>query len=143
MIRLYALAAAAILSCGSAQAMTQQEACIARAIYWEARGTSEAGMRAVAEVIHNRVRHPAFPKTPCAVVYQRLGGVCQFSWACTHARNVTPPNNASWAAARRIAMQPPGCLTNGAIYFREKSRRWRHLEQVAEIDNHVFYSNRR
>ena len=137
-----AIAAAIIVIAPAAKADVQRD-CIARAIYWEARGTSEAGQRAVAEVIWNRVRHPAFPKTPCAVVYQRIRGVCQFTWACTQARYTTPPNNASWAAAKRIAAQPVGCLTNGALYFREKSRRWRHLEQVAEIDNHVFYSNRR
>jgi len=145
MTRMYALAAAAILSCGSVQAMTQQEACIARAIYWEARGTSEAGQRAVAEVIWNRVRHPAFPKTPCAVVYQRSRNVCQFSWVCTHTRNVAPPNNAHWALAKRIAQQPPGDLTHGALFFREKKnrRQWRHLIEVAEIDDHIFYVSRR
>lgn len=142
---LRALILAAFLSCGTAHAMTQQEACIARAIYWEARGTSEAGQRAVAEVIWNRVNHPSFPKTPCAVVYQQRDGVCQFSWACTHARNVTPRNSPAWQNAVRIARQPPGDLTNGALFFhaRRYRARWWHLEEVAQIDDHIFYAIRR
>jgi hypothetical protein len=122
----------------------EQRACIARAIYWEARGLSENGQRAVAEVIWNRVNHPAFPKTPCAVVFQRSGGVCQFSWACSSVRNVMPPRNASWQAAWHIAGEAPGDITNGALYFRTKRyrSRWRHLVEVAEVDEHVFFTHK-
>jgi spore germination cell wall hydrolase CwlJ-like protein len=122
-----------------------QRDCIARAIYWEARGLSDDGQRAVAEVVWNRVRHPAFPKTPCAVVYQRTGNVCQFSWVCTRSKNIRPPNNSAWQAAYRIAGEQPGNLTKGAIYFHAKRHRvrWRHLLEVAEIDSQVFYTHRR
>lgn len=139
-----AIALAALLCITPAQA-ADQRACIAKAIYWEARGTSEAGQRAVAEVIWNRVNHPSFPKTPCAVVYQQRNGRCQFSWACTHARNVTPRNSPAWQNAARIAQQPPGDLTNGALFFhaRRYRARWHHLEEVAQIDDHIFYGMRR
>jgi spore germination cell wall hydrolase CwlJ-like protein len=128
-----------------ARALDQQQNCIARAIYWEARGLSENGMRAVAEVIHNRMKHPNFPKTACAVVYQRSNSVCQFSWVCTNARNIVPPNNVYWQRAKTIAQEAPTNLTNGALFFHAKRyrSRWRHLLEVAEIDNHIFYSTRR
>ncbi len=139
-----AIALAALLCITPAQA-ADQRACIAKAIYWEARGLSENGQRAVAEVIWNRVNHPSFPKTPCAVVYQQRNGTCQFSWACTHARNVTPRNSPAWQNAVRIARQPPGDLTNGALFFhaRRYRARWHHLEEVAQIDDHIFYGMRR
>ncbi|MBU6253311.1 MAG: cell wall hydrolase, partial [Alphaproteobacteria bacterium] len=59
------------------------ERCLTDAIYYEAASESEDGQRAVAQVVLNRLRHPAWPKTICGVVYQGsdLPG-CQFSYAC-------------------------------------------------------------
>src|SRR3546814_1037743 len=44
--------------------------CLAEAVYYEARSESEEGQRAVAQVVLNRVRHPAYPGSVCGVVYQ-------------------------------------------------------------------------
>ena len=57
--------------------------CLTQAVYYESRGESRSGQSAVAQVILNRVRHPAFPKSVCGVVFQgaKTGG-CQFSFAC-------------------------------------------------------------
>ncbi|HYD12168.1 MAG TPA: cell wall hydrolase [Allosphingosinicella sp.] len=79
--------------------------CLTEAIYYEARSESEDGQRAVAQVVLNRVRHPAYPNTVCGVVYQgaeRTTG-CQFSFTCT---GVMGPigEPAAWDRARRIAM---------------------------------------
>lgn len=60
------------------------EQCLTAAIYYEAASEPDAGQRAVAQVVLNRVAHPAFPKTVCGVVYQgseRSTG-CQFSFTC-------------------------------------------------------------
>src|ERR1700677_1873993 len=55
--------------------------CMTAAVYYEARGESAAGQAAVAQVVLNRVRHPAFPKSVCAVVYQGAAThSCQFSF---------------------------------------------------------------
>ncbi|MCZ3110870.1 cell wall hydrolase, partial [Acinetobacter baumannii] len=57
--------------------------CMAAAVLYEA-GDDAVGQRAVAQVVINRVRHPAFPKTICAVVFQgsdRATG-CQFTFTC-------------------------------------------------------------
>ena len=58
--------------------------CLTEAVYYEARSESEEGQRAVAQVVLNRVRHPAYPNSVCGVVYQgseRVTG-CQFSFTC-------------------------------------------------------------
>lgn len=77
--------------------------CLATAIYYESASESDAGQRAVAQVILNRVRHPAFPATICGVVYQgseRAG--CQFSFACDGAM-ARVPSSSGWARALRNA----------------------------------------
>lgn len=71
--------------------------CLAKNIYFEARGESTRGKVAVANVTMNRVDSPYYPNTICGVVYQakhstwwlkhhnRLVPVrhqCQFSWYC-------------------------------------------------------------
>lgn len=138
-----AIILAALVCLGLPAKAADQRDCIARAIYWEARGLSENGQRAVAEVIWNRVNHPSFPKTPCGVVYQRTRNVCQFSWVC--AGKGAPPKNHAWQIAYHLAGERPSSITNGAIYFHAKRHRvrWRHLTEVAEIDSHVFYSQGR
>jgi len=78
--------------------------CLTEAIYYEARSESDAGQRAVAQVVLNRVRHPSYPNTVCGVVYQgshRTTG-CQFSFTCT---GVMGPitESAAWQRARQIA----------------------------------------
>ena len=77
--------------------------CLTDAIYYEAASEPDAGQRAVAQVVLNRVRHPAFPATVCGVVYQgseRRG--CQFSFACDGAM-ARVPARAAWARAGRVA----------------------------------------
>lgn len=87
--------------------------CLAAAQLYEA-GDDAAGQRAVAQVILNRLRHPAFPKSICGVVFQgaerRTG--CQFSFTCdgTMARFSWRPDQ--WARARLIAT----AALSGSVY---------------------------
>jgi hypothetical protein len=77
--------------------------CLTAAIYYEAGSEPLAGQQAVAQVVLNRVRHPAFPATVCGVVYQgseRSG--CQFSFACDGAMRRVPAA-AAWSRAARVA----------------------------------------
>lgn len=77
--------------------------CLTAAIYYEAAREPDEGQRAVAQVVLNRVAHPAFPKTVCGVVYQgseRPG--CQFSFACDGAM-ARVPMAVWWTRARRVA----------------------------------------
>ena len=78
--------------------------CLTQAVYYEAGFESEAGKRAVAQVVLNRVRHPAFPKSVCGVVYQgseRTTG-CQFSFTCDGSLARIPARTA-WGSARQVA----------------------------------------
>ncbi|WP_375403669.1 cell wall hydrolase [uncultured Sphingomonas sp.] len=77
--------------------------CLTAAIYYEAASEPDVGQRAVAQVVLNRARHPAFPATVCGVVYQgseRRG--CQFSFACDGAMT-RAPSRAGWARAAGTA----------------------------------------
>ncbi|HYI64522.1 MAG TPA: cell wall hydrolase [Allosphingosinicella sp.] len=79
--------------------------CLAQAVFYEARSESEDGQRAVAQVVLNRVRHPAWPNSVCGVVYQgpmRPGGGCQFTFTCDGSLAVRPVG-LGWARARMIA----------------------------------------
>jgi len=71
---------------GKADAATRARAleCLTSAVYYEAGRESTDGQRAVAQVVLNRVRHPAFPSNVCGVVYEgstRPTG-CQFTFTC-------------------------------------------------------------
>ena len=69
---------------GGADVHQRALTCLTAAIYYEAASELEDGQRAVAQVVLNRVRHPAYPATVCAVVYQgsTLPTGCQFTFTC-------------------------------------------------------------
>ncbi|WP_244501425.1 cell wall hydrolase [Sphingomonas gellani] len=78
--------------------------CLTQAIYYEAASEPLAGQEAVAQVVLNRVRHPAFPATVCGVVYQGSERAhCQFSFACDGAMRRVPEPTALTRAARVAA----------------------------------------
>ncbi|MES2097926.1 MAG: cell wall hydrolase [Pseudomonadota bacterium] len=90
--------------------------CLSTAIYYEAASESDDGQRAVAQVILNRVRHPAFPATVCGVVYQgseRNTG-CQFSYACDGSM-ARGRSAAAMARATRIAYAALNGYVMGAV----------------------------
>jgi spore germination cell wall hydrolase CwlJ-like protein len=78
--------------------------CLTAAIYYEAASEPDAGQRAVAQVVLNRVAHPAYPNTVCGVVYQgserRTG--CQFTFTCDGSLARTP-NRMFWLRAESVA----------------------------------------
>jgi spore germination cell wall hydrolase CwlJ-like protein len=121
--------------------------CLTAAVYFEARSESADGQRAVAQVVLNRVRHPAFPKTVCGVVYQgsnRTTG-CQFSFTCdgSLAQGREPR---AWGRARKIAaaalagsvFAPVGLATH---YHTTAIHPWwaDSLSRAVTIGAHVFY----
>lgn len=122
-----------------------QVACLANALYHEARGEGVTGQQAVAEVILNRVDDSAFPRTVCGVVNQRGGGSCQFSFVCD-GRPDTPTNAAAYRQSLKIARAmldgAPRTLTDGATYFHTKAVRpvWsKRFVNTAQIGAHLFY----
>ncbi len=78
--------------------------CMTAAIYYEAASEPDAGQRAVAQVVLNRVAHPSYPNTVCGVVYQgseRSTG-CQFSFTCDGSL-ARIPNRLFWLRAENVA----------------------------------------
>ncbi len=119
--------------------------CLAKGIYFEARGETLEGQFAVAEVILNRVDSPLFPASVCAVVRQSGGGGCQFSWVCD-GRSDRVREGQAWQTAGRIAAVmlagAPRGLTQGATYFHSRAVRpsWsRSFRRTAVIGAHFFY----
>src|SRR4051812_28853888 len=89
---------------GNSATRKQALTCLASAVYYEAGSQDDNGERAVAQVVLNRVRHPAFPGTVCGVVYEgstRATG-CQFTFTCDGSL-YRQPDAAGWRRATRIA----------------------------------------
>lgn len=119
--------------------------CLARAIYFEARGEPIKGQAAVAEVVLNRVDSPQFPKTVCSVVNQSGAGGCQFSFTCDGYSDAIADKSA-WFVAKKIAAVymegAPRGLTKGATYFHTTGARtgWSgRFDLTARIGQHLFY----
>ncbi|ALL14420.1 cell wall hydrolase [Caulobacter henricii] len=121
--------------------------CLAEAVYYEARGETPSGQAAVAQVVLNRVRHPAFPKSICGVVFQgayrKIG--CQFSFACDGSMNRSRERGA-WRRAQKIAERAlTGTVMNevgSATHFHTTgvAPGWGpRLLKVAQVGMHVFY----
>jgi len=92
-----------ILATGTTEDRWRALQCLTTAIYYEAASEPDAGQRAVAQVVLNRVAHPAWPNTVCGVVYQGSERPsCQFSFACDGSL-ARKPMKAFWDRARRVA----------------------------------------
>jgi spore germination cell wall hydrolase CwlJ-like protein len=127
--------------------------CLATAIYFEARGEPQRGQIAVAQVVLNRLKNPAYPNTICAVVYQNKNKRhrCQFSFACDGiADRIT--DRKAWASSQALAtkiladdrtmfLSDVGAATHyHANYVRP---RWaRTMSKVDKIGRHIFYKTR-
>lgn len=98
---------------GSAAARAQALNCLASAIYYEAGNQDEDGERAVAQVVLNRVRHPAFPSSVCGVVYEgstKPSG-CQFTFTCDGSLSRAPDTD-GWRRAMQVAQD----ALSGSVY---------------------------
>ena len=120
--------------------------CLARTIYWEAKGEGEPGMSAVAAVVMNRLADPKFPKTVCAVVTQgKETGACQFSWWCDGRPDDVEeekPYAQATEIARRALNQQLADPTDGAVNFHTVAVRpnWAdEFVKTATIGDHIFY----
>lgn len=120
--------------------------CMTQAVYYEAANEPEAGKRAVAQVVMNRMRHPAYPNSVCGVVYQGVNlRVCQFSFTCDGALSRKPLAR-QWGQAAAVAQRalsgeqftPVGTATHyHANYVLPK---WAFtLDKVQVIGAHIFY----
>lgn len=121
--------------------------CLTQAVYYEAASEPDEGQGAVAQVVLNRVRHPAFPNTVCGVVYQgseRVTG-CQFSFTCDGSL-ARVPSVAGWARAERAAREALGGKVASAVgnsthyHANYVVPYWAPtLDKAATIGAHIFY----
>ena len=126
----------------------KQWACLAEALYFEARGEEIKGQFAVAEVILNRVDSAAFPSSPCGVVHQGTGRrfACQFTYDCDGRAEIIRDKKAYMQVGKVAQLMLEGAprrLTKGALYYHAKSvnPRWaKSFFKTATIGRHYFYA---
>lgn len=131
---------------GDAASIARATDCLAAGVLYEA-GDDPVGQRAVAQVILNRVRHPAFPKTVCGVVFQgserRTG--CQFTFTCDGAL-ARRYSDAAWERARAVA----SAWLSGAVEKAVGTATHYHtdwvvpywsasLDKISEVHTHLFF----
>ena len=129
-------------------ARAKAERCLADAIYFEARGETERGQEAVAQVVMNRVFTRFYPHDVCGVVYQNANRhrACQFSFACSGKRRQINESEA-WALANRIAKETldgklyvPAVGTSTHYHAIYVHPNWVHeMRKIAHYGIHDFY----
>jgi spore germination cell wall hydrolase CwlJ-like protein len=120
--------------------------CLTQAVYYEAGFEPLEGRRAVAQVVLNRTRHPAYPKSVCGVVYQSSRSrVCQFTFVCDGSLQRAPEAGA-WRQARAIAQAALAGYVERSVgsathYHADYvAPRWAPLlAKVSKIGAHIFY----
>ena len=120
--------------------------CLTQAVYYEAGYEPMEGRRAVAQVVLNRMRHPAFPKSVCGVVYQHNSSpVCQFSFVCDGAL-LRRPEAGAWQQAEQIARAALGGYVERSVgaathYHADYvAPRWAPLlTKISKLGAHIFY----
>lgn len=128
--------------------MESEARCLAEAVYFEARGETESGQAAVAQVVLNRVKSGLYPATVCGVVYQNRHRykACQFSFAC-EGRSLRITDSVSWNKAVRVAKGvTEGSMYNadvgGSTHYHANYVRpyWAsRLKKMDVIGRHIFY----
>ncbi|MBD8700100.1 cell wall hydrolase [Sphingomonas sp. CFBP 13714] len=132
---------------GTADDLARATDCLAAGTLYEA-GDDTVGERAVAQVVLNRLRHPAFPKTVCGVVFEgetRATG-CQFSFSCDGALLRWKPSEDAWRRARSVATaalsgnvyRPVGYATHyhtdWVVPYWQSS-----LDKIVAVGSHLFF----
>lgn len=120
--------------------------CLASAMIYEA-GDDPVGQAAVAQVVLNRVRHPAFPKSICGVIYEgseRATG-CQFTFTCDGALQ-RAPNPVAWRRAKDLAsMFLAGKIEPRVGMATHYHTDWVHpywsgsLDKIQRVGTHLFF----
>ncbi|MCB2048924.1 MAG: cell wall hydrolase [Novosphingobium sp.] len=121
--------------------------CLATAALYEA-GDDTTGQAAVAQVVLNRVRHPAFPGTVCGVVYQgaerRTG--CQFTFTCDGSLSRRTMSEAAWRRARAVADAALSGTVDATVGLATHYHtNWVYpywspsLRKLAQVGTHLFF----
>jgi spore germination cell wall hydrolase CwlJ-like protein len=121
--------------------------CLTQAVYYEAAVEPLQGRRGVAQVVLNRVRHPAYPNSVCGVVYQgserRTG--CQFSFTCDGSLLRTPMAS-PWREAQEVARAALAGYVERSVGTATHYHAdyvlpyWAYnLGKIGQLGRHIFY----
>lgn len=138
----------------SSRLSVSQMQCLVKNMIHEAGNQSDKGKLAVAAVTLNRVNAVGFPSTICGVVYEKVGGMHQFSWTAFKKEPKIDPK--VYAKTYDLAHQlvynqidspiGPDVTYYHAAYMSSSNKnvRWfkRTLIKVATIGDHIFYRGR-
>lgn len=132
--------------------------CLTSNVFFEARGESLRGMKAIADVTLNRVAHSAFPNSICEVVLQPK----QFSWVKGNRkmatkvlrgdlRGLNSKEVAAYQKSKDVAIEAlvegyKPVLPRSVVSFHNNSVKpdWSRTMKIhATIGSHVFYSFKR
>jgi spore germination cell wall hydrolase CwlJ-like protein len=131
----------------------KEKDCIKAALWHEARGEGEFGIKAVASVIENRVNHPDYPATYCEVINQRK----QFSYTLSAKptgyyldASIKPAdrevfNQISEIAEKMIEKEFKPVIPTSVLWYTHVSIRnyWTKTKAVVgRIGNHRFYKDK-
>ena len=132
---------------GGPEDLARATDCMAAGILYEA-GDDTLGERAVAQVVLNRLRHPAFPKTVCGVVFEgqdRSTG-CQVSFSCDGAITRWHPTEDAWRRAREVAAASlSGAVFKQVGYATHYHTDWvvpywqSSLDKITAVNTHLFF----
>ena len=135
--------------------MLTELACMATAIYFEARGEPMVGQVAVAQVIMSRVYDERYPDTICDVVKQGyyyswdktipIRDKCQFSFWCDgKPENIKDEDAYFWATevAQAVMVGTLYDTTQGATHYHAYyvQPSWsKKFTRTVRINDHIFY----
>jgi len=121
--------------------------CLSEAVYYESAREPEVGQEAVAQVVLNRLRHPAYPKSVCGVVYQgsaRTTG-CQFTFTCDGSLRYAP-QAALWKRAREVSERALAGYVDKTVgsathyHAQYVAPYWAPtLVKMVKVGQHIFY----
>ena len=119
----------------------KQIECLIKNAYFESRNQGVKGMQAVTWVVLNRTKHPAYPSTPCAVIYAPF----QFEWTRNGKPVQVKEKDAYTQAERVVEGVLSGKLkdnTNSSTHFHSARIKpvWANrLSYTTTIGSHCFY----
>lgn len=135
--------------------------CMTENMYYEARNQSNDAMAAVGFIVLNRVQSKRYENTICDVVYEGrkhadgryVRNKCQFSWVCDGKQKIINTGNIlelqAWERAQDVAVAVlsgtiENPIGNATMYHATYVKPyWRKAyQQVATVDDHVFYQKR-
>lgn len=126
--------------------------CLAKTIWFEARGESLKGQTAVGYVILNRTNDPRFPSTVCGVVHQsnptkgkKASRSCQFHWYCDGKPDVIKDQKAYSKildVARSVLLNNVANPIGKSLYFHASyvQQQKKHYAIRYKVGNHIFYT---